>query len=285
MPLTADPDVARALSQVWQRPGHKPVTPRVWVPETLEASRGVRVLVQDAAESIVADDVPAWVDLLRWQGSQWCGLAEGPVRAVGVEVVLVLGQYVPGVRAVQDEDLVEQFTTDAADEAFSDRVRPGSADRVLDDIGIHRGEHSIERRDELGLAVPDQEADPGAGCLQVGDHVTCRLGQPLPGGMRCDAEAHWFRHGYATGLLRAGTPVEVVSKLLGHASVTTTSQTYAHLVLGLHVPGVAAVQDEDLVEQFMTDGAHEAFRDRVRSGSPDRGVDDVGADRGEHGIE
>jgi site-specific recombinase XerD len=44
-----------------------------------------------------------------------------------------------------------------------------------------------------------------------------------------DFEAHWFRHGYATGLLRAGTPVEVVSKLLGHASVTTTSQVYGHL--------------------------------------------------------
>jgi site-specific recombinase XerD len=44
-----------------------------------------------------------------------------------------------------------------------------------------------------------------------------------------DFEAHWFRHGYATGLLRAGTPLEVVSKLLGHASVTTTSRTYAHL--------------------------------------------------------
>ncbi len=44
-----------------------------------------------------------------------------------------------------------------------------------------------------------------------------------------DFDPHWFRHGYATGLLRAGTPVEVVSKLLGHASVTTTSATYAHL--------------------------------------------------------
>jgi integrase/recombinase XerD len=44
-----------------------------------------------------------------------------------------------------------------------------------------------------------------------------------------DFDPHWFRHGYATGLLRAGTPVEVVSKLLGHASVTTTSQTYGHL--------------------------------------------------------
>ena len=42
-------------------------------------------------------------------------------------------------------------------------------------------------------------------------------------------DPHWCRHTYATGLLRAGTPVEVVSKLLGHASVTTTAEVYGHL--------------------------------------------------------
>lgn len=40
---------------------------------------------------------------------------------------------------------------------------------------------------------------------------------------------HVLRHGYATRLLRAGVPVEVVAELLGHASATTTSQTYSHL--------------------------------------------------------
>jgi integrase/recombinase XerD len=44
-----------------------------------------------------------------------------------------------------------------------------------------------------------------------------------------DFDPHWFRHAYATRLLRAGTPVEVVSKLLGHASVTTTLTVYGHL--------------------------------------------------------
>ena len=44
-----------------------------------------------------------------------------------------------------------------------------------------------------------------------------------------DFDPHWCRHTYATGLLRAGTPVEVVSKLLGHASVTTTVEVYGHL--------------------------------------------------------
>ena len=40
---------------------------------------------------------------------------------------------------------------------------------------------------------------------------------------------HMLRHTYATDLLRRGVPAEVVQKLLGHASVTTTTGTYAHL--------------------------------------------------------
>jgi site-specific recombinase XerD len=44
-----------------------------------------------------------------------------------------------------------------------------------------------------------------------------------------DFDPHWFRHGLATRMLRDGVPVEVVSKLLGHASMTTTLSVYGHL--------------------------------------------------------
>lgn len=40
---------------------------------------------------------------------------------------------------------------------------------------------------------------------------------------------HMLRHTYATDLLRRGVPQEVVQKLLGHRSITTTIDTYAHL--------------------------------------------------------
>src|SRR5216684_2478032 len=44
-----------------------------------------------------------------------------------------------------------------------------------------------------------------------------------------DFDPHWFRHSAATRWLRDGVPVEIVSKLLGHSSVTVTSAIYGHL--------------------------------------------------------
>ena len=42
-------------------------------------------------------------------------------------------------------------------------------------------------------------------------------------------DPHWCRHSMATRALRDGVPIEVVSSLLGHASVTTTASVYGHL--------------------------------------------------------
>src|SRR5699024_6585465 len=42
-------------------------------------------------------------------------------------------------------------------------------------------------------------------------------------------DPHWYRHTAATRLLRDGVPIEVVSKLLGHADITTTTAVYGHL--------------------------------------------------------
>jgi integrase/recombinase XerD len=46
-----------------------------------------------------------------------------------------------------------------------------------------------------------------------------------------DFDPHWLRHSAATRWLRDGVSIEVVSKLLGHSSVTTTSATYGHLTV------------------------------------------------------
>jgi site-specific recombinase XerD len=44
-----------------------------------------------------------------------------------------------------------------------------------------------------------------------------------------DFDPHWFRHTAATRMLRDQVPIEVVSTLLGHASITTTLDIYGHL--------------------------------------------------------
>jgi site-specific recombinase XerD len=46
-----------------------------------------------------------------------------------------------------------------------------------------------------------------------------------------DFDPHWYRHTAATRMLRDGVPIEVVSKLLGHADITTTSSVYGHLTV------------------------------------------------------
>lgn len=44
-----------------------------------------------------------------------------------------------------------------------------------------------------------------------------------------DFTPHQFRHSYATDLLRRGVAPEIVQKLLGHAFISTTIDTYSHL--------------------------------------------------------
>lgn len=40
---------------------------------------------------------------------------------------------------------------------------------------------------------------------------------------------HWMRHSYASQLVNRGVQISIVARLLGHADVSTTFKTYAHL--------------------------------------------------------
>src|SRR5664280_1571947 len=59
---------------------------------------------------------------------------------------------------------------------------------------------------------------------------------------------HTLRHCHATDLIRRGVPIEVVSKRLTHASVSTTSSAYVHL-------GAEDVRAELLVDVYVPDQA------------------------------
>jgi integrase len=57
---------------------------------------------------------------------------------------------------------------------------------------------------------------------------------------------HGLRHTYATAALRGGVSPEVVSKRLGHASVTTTLSIYAHVF----------EQDDEAAAQLVAQAIH-----------------------------
>jgi integrase len=52
---------------------------------------------------------------------------------------------------------------------------------------------------------------------------------------------HDLRHSHATHLLAAGVNVKVISERLGHASVSFTLDTYAHVMPGQQADAAAAV--------------------------------------------
>lgn len=74
----------------------------------------------------------------------WGQLAEGEMRPGRVVVHQVLGQHPAQVLLVDDQQPVEEFPAQGADDPFADRVRSGSLRRAGQDPGALRGEHGIK---------------------------------------------------------------------------------------------------------------------------------------------
>ena len=94
------------------------------MPETGRASCDLLIFVQQSAEAVAPADVVGLGS--RWVGewSQGSGLAQSAVWPVIVVVEFVLAKCRGGVALVDDEDAVEEFAADGADEAFGDGVGP-----------------------------------------------------------------------------------------------------------------------------------------------------------------
>jgi hypothetical protein len=115
-------------------------------------------------------------------------LAKGAVRSVVVEMVFELVENEARVSLVDDQDAVEEFPTDGADEAFGDRVGPRRPHRCLDDPHIEGGEDGVECGGEPGVSITDEEPEPLPGVIEVDGQVAGLLGQPGAGGVGGDAE-------------------------------------------------------------------------------------------------
>jgi site-specific recombinase XerD len=65
------------------------------------------------------------------------------------------------------------------------------------------------------------------------ERVTKRFIQLVKSSGLRQVRLHDLRHGRASLLLASGTDIAVVSKMLGHSSITLTVDTYAHLLAGV----------------------------------------------------
>jgi len=98
----------------------------------------------------------------------------------------ILAQHDVEMAGAGDQEVVEAFPSQGADEAFRDRIRPGCPNRGADDPDIGAGEHSVERGSELAVTVTDQEPEPVGSIVEVREQVAGLLGDPGPGGVGGD---------------------------------------------------------------------------------------------------
>ncbi|GAA1274489.1 hypothetical protein [Streptomyces javensis] len=97
-----------------------------------------------------------------------------------VVVLLVVREDVAGVGLVHDEDVIEGFASDAADDAFAVRVHTGSLRRTFDDLHLFGPKDGIGGLAVLVIAVAQQEAQGLDAYAQVGGEIPRLLHRPVP---------------------------------------------------------------------------------------------------------
>jgi hypothetical protein len=81
------------------------------------------------------------------------------VWTVGVVVLDKLAQHYGEVSRSGDQEVIETFPAQRADEPFDDCVRPRCSHRGADDPDVGTGEDRVEGRGELAVPVADQEPE------------------------------------------------------------------------------------------------------------------------------
>jgi putative intracellular protease/amidase len=149
------------------------------------------VLVDESAKDVGSSDASG-VGIgdrdRRFGDPRGAPLIEGSVGPMPVVVIHVFREDDLEMTAAEDEEPVQALPTDGADKPLGDRVRPGRADRGLDDLGVFGGEHLIEGSGELRVAVTDEEAERSPTLCEIADKVASDLGDERRGRMFADAE-------------------------------------------------------------------------------------------------
>jgi hypothetical protein len=96
-------------------------------------------------------------------------LIEALVRAVVVEMALVLVQDGAGMSLMVDQQSIGALLANRADESFGIAIRLRGPGRDLDYIDVVGGEDGIDDIGELGVPVADQKTERGESCAEI-DH-------------------------------------------------------------------------------------------------------------------
>jgi hypothetical protein len=103
-------------------------------------------------------------------------------------VLGVLGEDVPQVLLVVDQQPVGALGSDRAYEPLGVGVHPRRLRRALQDLDVVGGEDGVEGLGIAGVAVAQQVAEGGGVLAEVGEEVSGELGGPVRGGVGGDAE-------------------------------------------------------------------------------------------------
>ena len=151
---------------------------------------------------------------------------------------------------------------------------------VVGVLMAHRLQQDAERAtwgaaySDHGLVFAREDGTPIAP-----ERVTKRFAQLVSAAGLRPIRLHDLRHGQASLMLAAGVPIAVVSKRLGHSTISLTSDTYSHLLQGVGrdaaeraaalVPRALKSASNSACDQSVTSEAPEMTQDpRVNAGGP-----------------
>jgi hypothetical protein len=92
-------------------------------------------------------------------GRKWRCLPQGPVRAVAVVMIGILGQHRPQLPTSEDQHPVQHLSPNRAHPPLRVGIRPWRPDRRAQHPDPFRGEDRVERAGELGVPITQQEPE------------------------------------------------------------------------------------------------------------------------------
>jgi hypothetical protein len=143
--------------------------------------RSAAVFVDESVEQVVSFEVAYGGERAVVTERRWWDELQRAVRPVGVVVIDVDAEHMLEMAAVHDEEPIEAFSADGADEALGNRVRVWCSHWRLDDADAFAGEHGVKVARELAVSIADQETERRGLLPKSPGELSSLLSDPCPG--------------------------------------------------------------------------------------------------------